>query len=131
MKTTRQTRREVARLFRACLVSGLLDENRVRGAVRQIVTSKPRGCLQMLLLFRRLIQIDVARRTAKVDSAFQLPAETRVAVEKGLAKSYGAGLATSFSQDPALIAGMRIRVGSDVYDGTVEARLQAIQESFA
>lgn len=85
----------------------------------------------MLSLFRRLVQIDVARRTAKVDSAFQLPAETQVAVEQGLAKSYGAGLATSFSEDPALIAGMRIKVGSDVYDGTVEARLHAIEESFA
>ena len=35
-----------------------------------------------------------------------------------------------FAQNPALIGGMRIKVGSDVYDGSVQARLAALQESF-
>jgi len=130
MKTTRQTKREAARLFRACVVNGSLDESRVRRAVQQIVTFKPRGYLHTLLLLRRLVQIDVARRTAKVESAFRLSPDIQAEVQKGLAESYGAGLTTSFSEHPALIAGMRIKVGSDVYDGTVEGRLIAIEQSF-
>jgi F-type H+-transporting ATPase subunit delta len=131
MKTTRQTKRDAARLFRACTVNHLLDEARVRRAVQQVVTFKPRGYLQMLLLFRRLVQIDVARRSAKVESAVPLPPDIQVDVQKGLTDSYGTGLTTSFSEDPALIAGMRIKVGSDVYDGTIDSRLKAIEESFA
>jgi F-type H+-transporting ATPase subunit delta len=130
MKTTRQTKRDAARLFRACTVNGSLDETRVRRAVQQIVTFKPRGYLPTLLFFRRLIQIDVARRTARVESAFRLPPEIQTEVQKDLAQSYGTGLTTTFSENPALIAGMRIKVGSDVYDGTVDARLNAIEESF-
>jgi F0F1-type ATP synthase delta subunit len=29
-----------------------------------------------------------------------------------------------------LIGGLRIRVGSDVYDGSIQARLKALEESF-
>ena len=43
---------------------------------------------------------------------------------------YGPGLNISFVQNPELIAGLRIKVGSDVYDGSVQARLAALQESF-
>jgi len=43
---------------------------------------------------------------------------------------YGPGLNISFSQNATLIGGMRVKVGSDVYDGSVQARLAALQESF-
>jgi F-type H+-transporting ATPase subunit delta len=47
-------------------------------------------------------------------------------VRANLTRLYGAGLDTSFAENPALIAGMRIRVGSDVFDGSVRARLATI-----
>jgi F-type H+-transporting ATPase subunit delta len=36
----------------------------------------------------------------------------------------------SFVQNPALLGGLRIRVGSDVYDGSVRARLESLREAF-
>ena len=130
MKATRQTRRGAAQLFRACLVNGLLDENRARKVVEQIITAKPRGYLDTLLLFRRLVKLHLARHTATIESALPLTADLKTTLQTGLARTYGEGLATSFSQNPALIAGMRIRVGSDVYDGSVKARLTALEQSF-
>ena len=121
MKATRQTRRGAAQLFRACLVNGLLDENRVRSVVQQMIAARPRGYLNTLLLFRRLVKLDVVRHTANVESALPLPADLQAAVQTGLTRTYGRGLATSFAQNEALIAGMRIKVGSDVYDGSVQA----------
>jgi F-type H+-transporting ATPase subunit delta len=130
MKVTRQTRRGAAQLFRACFVNGLLDENRARSVVKQILAARPRGYLDTLLLFRRLVKLDLARHTANVESAQPLPADMQAAVRTGLTRTYGGGLATSFTQNPALIAGMRIKVGSDVYDGSVQARLTALEQSF-
>ena len=40
------------------------------------------------------------------------------------------GLNISFAQNPRLIGGLRIKVGSDVYDGSVQARLDALSQSF-
>jgi F-type H+-transporting ATPase subunit delta len=54
----------------------------------------------------------------------------RASVQAGLARVHGPGLSTSFAEDSALIGGMRIRVGSDVYDGSVQGRLAALEQSF-
>ena len=129
MKATKQARREATQLFRVCLVNGLLDENRARQAVQHIIAAKPRGYLGMLSYFRRLVELDQARRTAKVESALTLPADFQACVQTGLARAYGPGLSTTFADNPALIGGMRIRVDSDVYDGSVQARLAALEQS--
>ena len=130
MKATKQTRREATQLFRLCVVKGLLDENRARQVVRQLMAAKPRGYLAILLHFQRLVRLEQARHTARIESARTLPPELQAQVKTGLARVYGPGLSTSFTENPALIGGMRIRVGSDVYDGSVQARLAGLEQSF-
>jgi len=130
MKATKQARREAGQLFRLCLVNGLLDENRARQVVQQIVAAKPRGYLGTLAYFQRLVRLDSAQHTARVESALTLPPEVQASVQTGLTRTYGPGLSTSFADNPALIGGMRIRVGSDVYDGSVQGRLAALEQSF-
>src|SRR5215471_8311644 len=104
MKTNRQIKREATQIFRACMVGGLLDENRVRRAVQQIIAARPRGYLQTLFLFRRLVKLDIDRRNAKVETALPLSSDLQTAVQTGLTRAYGRGLDTSFAQNPALIA---------------------------
>jgi F-type H+-transporting ATPase subunit delta len=130
MKASGQARREATQLFRACLTNGLLDESRARQAVQQLIKGKPRGYLGVLSHFVRLLKLDQARRTARVESAKALPADLQTNVKTALAKIYGAGMTTSFGENPALLGGMRIRVGSDVYDGSIQARLAALEQSF-
>jgi F-type H+-transporting ATPase subunit delta len=130
MKITKQSRREAKQLFRSCQVNGLLDENRARQAVEELFRLKPRGYLAIASHFERLVKLDVERRTAKIESAIALPSDVQFKVQAGLAKQYGQNVTVSFTQNPALIGGLRIKVGSDVYDGSVQARLNALQESF-
>ena len=130
MKATKQARREATQLFRLCLVNSLLDENRARQVVQQIIAAKPRGYLATLSHFQRLVRLDRARHTANVESAITLPPDLRASVQAGLARVHGPGLSSSFAENPALIGGMRIRVGSDVYDGSVQSRLAALEQSF-
>ncbi len=130
MKTTRQIKREAKRLFRFCLVNGLLDETRTRQAVQRIIDAKRRGGLALLSHFQRLVKLDSARHTAKVESAIPLPGDLRASVQTGLARTYGPGISTSFAHNPELIGGMRIKVGSDVYDGSVRARLAELEKNF-
>ncbi|MDB6065027.1 MAG: F-type H+-transporting ATPase subunit delta [Pedosphaera sp.] len=130
MKISKQARRDARQLFRSCLSNGLLDENRVRKAVQAVITQKPRGYVGILSQLQRLVQIDLDRRTAKVESAAPLSPQEQAAVQEELGRKYGPGLNISFGQDPALIGGLRIQVGSDVYDGSVQARLENLREQF-
>jgi len=130
MKVSNRARREATELFRHCLVNGLLDEDRARQAVRRIIAAKPRGYLGTLSHFRRLVRLDLAKHTAKIESAMPLPGDLQATLQTGLTRVYGPGLATSFADNPALIGGMRIQVGSDVYEGSVRSRLAALEQTF-
>jgi F-type H+-transporting ATPase subunit delta len=130
MRTTKQTRREATRLFRLCLVNGLLDEGRVRQVVDQVIEGKRRGYVALLSFFHRLVKLESARHTAEVESAVPLPADLQANVQASLQSVYGPELSILFSQRPELIGGMRIQVGSDVYDSSVRARLAALERSF-
>jgi F-type H+-transporting ATPase subunit delta len=127
MSRTKQAKRDAKQLFRLCLANGLLDEGRVREVVRRVAESRNRNRLKLLSHFRRLVELDQARRTATVESATPLPPGMQASVQAGLSRAYGPGLNTSFSHSPTLIGGMRIKVGSDVYDGSVQARLAALE----
>jgi F-type H+-transporting ATPase subunit delta len=130
MKTTKQTKREAKRLFRSCLVNGLLDEDRTRQVVQRIIEGKRRGGLALLSQFQRLVKIDSARYTAEVESAVPFSEDLRARIQAALAHVYGPGISASFTHNPGLIGGLRIRVGSDVYDGSVRARLAALEKGF-
>ena len=130
MKISKQARREAKQLFRSCVLDGLLDENRARHVVKRLLEIKPRGFLAILSHFERLLKLDFERRSAKIESAAPLPADLQASLQASLARLYGPGLNFSFGQNPALIAGLRIKVGSDVYDGSVQARLAALEQSF-
>ena len=130
MKTTTKVRREAKQLFHLCLVNGRLDEDRVREAVRRVLESKRRGSLILLARFRRLVKLESARHRADVESAQPLPVDLRSLVQAGLEAVYGPGMNTLFAPNPALIGGMRIKVASDVYDGSVLGGLVALEKRF-
>lgn len=107
-----------------------LDEGRVRQVVQLMLEAEPRGYLATLSHFQRLVKLALEQRTGRVESAVPLPPDLQAAVQAGLGKLYGPGLNLSFTRNPALLGGLRIKVGSDVYDGSVRARLDALQNSF-
>lgn len=130
MKITKQARRDAKALFRSCLSNGVLDEQKVRTVVQKVLAAKPRGYVGLLQHFERLVKLDVERRTARVESATPLSPAQQGDLTNALSRRYGQGLQISFTHNPALLGGLRIKVGSDVVDGTVQGRLNALAESF-
>ena len=131
MISNKQAKREAKQLFRLCLVNGLArrEPRAASGAAvrRRLVTA---NCPAILAHFLRLVRLDRAQHTANVESATPLSAELQAAIQASLTRRYGPGLTTSFAERPSLIGGMRIQVGSDVYDGSVLAGLAALEKSF-
>jgi F-type H+-transporting ATPase subunit delta len=130
MKISKHAQREARQLFRSCLVNGSLDESRVRQAVAMLAELKPRGYVEILARLHRLVKLDVARRTAWVESAVEASPERMAGIKASLEKRYGAGLDINYLVKPALIGGLRVQVGSDLYDGSVKTRLEKLQQSF-
>ena len=131
MQTTAKVRRDAKRMFRLCFIDGRLDEQRVRLVTERVLGVKHRGYIALIKEFQRLLKLDRAGHTAEILSAEVLSDDVRRKVQAALEESYGAGITTSFSHNPALIGGMRIRVGSDVYDGSIQNRLASLEKRIA
>ena len=114
-------------MFRSCMTSGGLDENRSRQALHRVAEGKPRGYLAILSHFQRLVRLELLRRTAKVESAVPLSPQMQTQLQSDLNRQYGPGVTFLFLQNSALIGGVRIQVGGDVYDGTVQGRLEELR----
>jgi F-type H+-transporting ATPase subunit delta len=127
MASNRKTKRLARRLYRLSLVNGAVDAVRARQITGRLAESGRRGSLQVVGDYLRLVRLDLERHTATVESAAPLAADLRDGVAASLAKTYGAGIDPSFTVNPALIGGMRVKVGSDVYDGSVRGRLAALE----
>ena len=117
-------------LFRLCMVDGPLDESRVRLVANRVATEKPRGYSGILNAFTRLVRLELERRQATVESAAELGQVERDRVEASLTSKYGSGLTFTYKVNPDLLGGLKVRVGDDVFDGSVQGRLDRLANSF-
>jgi F-type H+-transporting ATPase subunit delta len=130
MVSKKAARREAKRILGQCMHDAVLDEARLRQIAREIAASGARERLAVLTELERLVRLYETEHTAAVESAAPLPDALRAELSAALKVRYGDHLAMTFSERPSLIGGVRIRVGSDVYDDTVLARLAALEKSF-
>ena len=130
MKVSKDAARDASRIFRLCAPEGKLDEDKLRSAIDMIVTQKPRDYRGILHAIKRLTRLDVESRSALIVSATELDTPSRVTIEENLKKQYGNDLSYSYETDASLLGGIRIRVGNDVLDGSVKARLNRLANSF-
>lgn len=115
-------------LLRASFTDGQLDSGRVASLAKSLIEKKPRNYLKVLDAYKRLLRLEVEKRTATIESATELAPEPRTQMVENLKRKYGDDLATQFVINPDLLGGLRIRVGSDVWDSTVRNRLQRLQQ---
>ena len=113
-----------------CFVDGAFDEHCARRTAKAVAAGGARDRLAVLAHFLRLVKLDLATRTATVESATPMPAELRAGITAALARRYGPALAMTFVERPSLIGGVRIQVGCNLYDGSVLAALAALQKAF-
>lgn len=68
---------------------------------------------------------------AEITSAVELSADDQEQIRQSLVKQYGDGLVFTFQVDPALLGGLRVRVGDRLMDNSVASRLSKLRESIA
>ena len=99
-----------------------------------------RNFMAVLIDHRRISQIsEIAREfreqmdermgiaEAQVNSARELSASEKKALESQLAGVTGKQIRASYAEDPALLGGAVVRIGSTIYDGSVLGQLEKIK----
>ena len=130
MKTSKEARQLSRQLLRISLTDGHPDRAKVNAVVQTVIHEKPRHYVGALEAYQRLLRLELAKRHALIESATPLSSETSESVVNNLRQKYGQDITTEFKTNPDLIGGMRIKLGSDVFDGSVRNRLALLQEQF-
>ena len=131
MKISNDAKRVGRKLFNATVTDGKMDVDIVRKVVAKLASSKPRGYLGIIAAYSRFVRLEAERHMATVESAAELSSEMTDTVRADLVKKYGDQLTVSFAVNPDLLGGLRVKVGSDVWDGSVKNRLERLNEAFS
>ena len=128
MQTTKDIRQIARELLRASFTDNQLDQGRVASVVDSVLNKKPRNYIKILDYYKRLLRLEAEKRHARVESAAPLDPNVGSQIVDNLKKRHGTDLSSEFVVNPALLGGVRIRVGSDVWDSSVRNRLERLQQ---
>ena len=127
MKLNKEIRQLSRKMLQASFTDGQLDPGRIASLVDSLIAQKPRNSIAVLKNYRRLLRLELQKRQATIETASEVDPAIRSEIMANLKTKYGNDLAMEFQVDPQLLGGMRIRVGSDVWDGSVRNRLRRLQ----
>lgn len=128
MKINKEIRQLSKEMLRASFTDGQLDQGKIVSLVQSLITKRPRHFIDILKNYKRLLRLEIEKRHAKIESATELSPKAAFDIGARLKKKYGEDLTTDFVVDPTLLGGIRVRVGSDVWDGTLRNRLERLQQ---
>jgi F-type H+-transporting ATPase subunit delta len=127
MQVKKEVRQIAREMLRASFTDGQLDRGRIASLVDSTLTRKPRNYLKILEYYKRLLRLETEKRHARIETATAVEPQIASQISLNLARRYGTDLSAEFAINPALLGGMRIRVGSDVWDSSVRNRLERLQ----
>jgi F-type H+-transporting ATPase subunit delta len=128
MKINKETRQLSKELLRASFTDGKLDNGRIASLVMSLIKTKPRNYIKVLESYKRLLRLELEKRSATIETATELVPDVGAQIVANLKRKYGSDLAARFVVNKELLGGMRIRVGSDVWDSSVRNRLHRLQQ---
>jgi F-type H+-transporting ATPase subunit delta len=128
MQVKKEVRQIAREMLRASFTDGQLDPGRIASLVDSILAKKPRNYLKILEYYKRLLRLEAEKRHAQIETTTALEPQIASQISINLARRYGNDLTTEFVVNPALLGGMRIRVGNDVWDSSVRNRLERLQQ---
>ena len=86
---------------------------------------------EIVELFKSELDRRMGIAEARVSSARELSPAEKKALEQQLAVITGKTVRASYSEDASLLGGVTVRMGSTIYDGSVQGRLERMRQEIA
>ncbi len=79
--------------------------------------------------FRAEVDRTLGRTRARVETATALAGDDRGALEETMARITGSAVIADYAENPALLAGFRVQVGSKVFDGSLVTQIDRLSRA--
>jgi F-type H+-transporting ATPase subunit delta len=116
-------------LFKLSVVNGTVSPERVAGVLEYIENRKVANPLIVLKAYARLVENELAKSRAVVEHAGAIGDATLSAIAAAMTKKYSRPVTAIAKPNPALLAGVRVQVGDDVFETSVASQLAVLSAS--
>ena len=125
----KQIQQLARQFFKLSIVDGTLSADRVAGVLEYVGKHRPPNSLSVLKAYQRLIAAEFARGRAVVEHAGSVSQSVLASIAAAMTKKYQRPVASVAQPNAALLAGLRVRVGDDVYESSVAGQLATLARS--
>ncbi len=113
-------------LYKLSFENGALSADRVSGVLAYIQKHRPAHTVAVLKAYQRFVAAEVSRGQAVIEHAGPANQASLDSIAAAMAQKYGRSVTPIAQRNDALLAGLRVRVGDDVYESSVAGQLAAL-----
>ena len=122
----KQTHQLAKQLLQLSLVNGEVSAEQVAGVLAYLDKHRPPHTLAVLKTYQRLIAAQIARGQAVVEHAGPVTPTLLPNIAASMMKRFGRRITSVARRNDALLAGLRVRVGDDVYESSIAGQLAGL-----
>lgn len=131
MKSDKLTTKYAKSLLKLSFEDGQFSEERATAVLQTLEKNPPRNYASVLKEFLKLVQREVANNTAAVEHAGDISPAALEAIKKKFSAHYGRDVNVTTQLNDSLIAGLRVRVGCDLFDSSVAGALKELEATLS
>lgn len=132
MSLHRDIRDQAKKLLRLSLDErGDLSAERVSGVLAALKKYPPRGYRLVLRAYHRVVERELRKSEAMVEHAGEISKASLQKIADQLTAQYERTISVQSAPNPKLLAGLRVRIGDDVYDSSLAGRLHRLEARHA
>lgn len=124
---TAKIRAHAKQLLQLSLENGVISAERVAGVLAYLQKNPPTGYSALLQTYHKLVAVELAKGEARIEHAGAVAPEALAGIAAALGRRYGRAVTPVAKPNPALIAGLRVRIADDVYESSVAGQLAALR----
>jgi F-type H+-transporting ATPase subunit delta len=126
MAADKQTKLLAKQLFKLSVVNGVVSPEQVAGVLGWVEKTSPRRPVALLKAYQHRIALELAKSRAEVEHAGPINDGILKSIEAAMTRKYSRPVTAAAKANSSLLAGLRIRVGSDVYESSVAGQLATL-----
>jgi F-type H+-transporting ATPase subunit delta len=124
--SSKQIQQLARQFFKLSIVNGEVSGERVAGILQYIEKHRPANSVAVLKAYQRLISSEIARTEARIEHAGPADASLLAQIATAMTNKYSRRITSVARRNDALLAGLRVRVGDDVYESSVAGQLATL-----
>lgn len=126
MASRRKSAALAHQLFDLSLEDGRISAERVSGVLAWVEKHRPPEATAVLRFYKRLVETEVARNRAVIEFAGNVSPEIFQEIAAAMTKRYGRPIEAVPVACPDLVAGVRVRVGCDIFENSLVGHLASL-----